>query len=96
MRATSLSDRDYGKIKSDHNKPLDFFKELRNYKFKKALVDLLISEWKKKEMAPFLKNKIVMLNFDNCYMYEVDGNDNVIQTINSNFLCIATKKPILK
>ncbi|OXU16360.1 hypothetical protein TSAR_013367, partial [Trichomalopsis sarcophagae] len=58
-------------------RPANFNKELRNDKFKEALVKFLISDWKNNEIATFIGNKIILLNFDYCYQYVVDDEGNV-------------------
>ncbi|KAK5637859.1 hypothetical protein RI129_000142 [Pyrocoelia pectoralis] len=55
-------------------RPVDFNKELKNIKFKQALVNFLISNWASQEMAPFIGNTIINLSYDKCYSYKVQNN----------------------
>lgn len=70
-------------------RPADFNKELRNNKFKEALVKFLITDWENHEMATFIGNKIIFLNFDYCYQYVVDNERNVTKIINHDLSCPA-------
>ena len=56
----------------------DFAKELRNEKFKEALVLFLISHWQSNDVAPFIGNETILLNIIHCYSYSVDFNVNVV------------------
>lgn len=89
-RATTISDRDYVITGPEQVRPVDFVKELRNNKFKEALVNFQILHWSNMEMAPFIRNKTILLNLDYCYMYKVnESNNNVVRTINNDFSCIS-------
>lgn len=67
-------------IRDRSTRPSDFSAELKNITFKEDLVEYFLESWKRKEMAPFFGNKIVYVNYKECYRYEViDGN--VVQTI---------------
>lgn len=50
--------------------------ELRNSNFKKTFVRFLIEHWKLDEMAPYLGNKTVLLNYDQCYEYKQITKEN--------------------
>jgi hypothetical protein len=67
----------------------DFAKELRNDKFKEALVLFLISHWQSNDVAPFIGNKTILLNFIHCYSYSVNVNGNVVQAQNPDFFCVS-------
>lgn len=54
-------------------RPLDFSKELRNIKFKQALVKFLIDHWATAEMVPFIGNTLINLSYDQCYSYKVEN-----------------------
>lgn len=70
----------------DQARTHDFAKELRNDKFKEALVLFLISHWQSNDVAAFIGNKIIILNYIHCYTYSVvDGN--VVKTENPDFFC---------
>lgn len=58
----------------DQARPPDFIKELRNSKFKEALVRFLINHWANEEFAELIGGKIVYLNFDKCYRFMSQGN----------------------
>lgn len=68
----------------DQTRPVDFAKELKNKNFKEPLVQFLILHWQSKEVKPFIENKTVLLNFDNCYEYTVK-NDTVSFSINDKY-----------
>ncbi|XP_066595439.1 uncharacterized protein [Prorops nasuta] len=87
-RATGVSHRNYVITGPEQIRPVDFVKELRNDKFKEALIRFLILHWNNNEMAPFIRNKTILLNFDYCYMYKVDESNNVVRTNNDDFSCI--------
>ena len=74
----------------------DFGKVLRNNKFKKALVLFIISHWQSNDVALFIGNKTILLNFIHCYSYSVDFNGNVIRTENLDFFYFHTKRLTLK
>ncbi|KAK9876448.1 hypothetical protein WA026_012761 [Henosepilachna vigintioctopunctata] len=67
-------------------RPTDFNKELKNIKFKQALVTFLIEHWHDPEMVPFIGQTIINLNYDCCYSYKLDNN-NIVQTINNDLCC---------
>lgn len=87
MKGRQYDDREYVISGPQQIRGTDFSKELRNDKFKTALVIFLISHWATNEMAPFIRNKKVFLNHIYCYMYEVDENENVIKTVTHLFSC---------
>ncbi|KAF9411132.1 hypothetical protein HW555_009994 [Spodoptera exigua] len=67
-------------------RPSDFAKELKNIKFKDALVKFIINNLSEQDMAHIIANKIININHDMCYEYSVkDGL--VIQTINEDLTC---------
>lgn len=45
----------------DQVRPSDFLKELKNIRFKQALVDFFIQHWAIDEMVPFIGNSQVLL-----------------------------------
>lgn len=67
-------------------RPVDFIKELRNIEFKKALVDFLIIHWSTNEMAEFIGNTILNLNYKECPTYSVHNN-SVMHYINDDLTC---------
>lgn len=58
----------------NQNGPIDFIKELRYNKLKEALVRFFLSFWANDEIAPFLQNKIVYVNFVECHKFFVNSN----------------------
>ena len=74
----------------------DFAKELRNDKFKKALVLFLISHWQSNDVARFIGSKTILLNFIYCYSYSVDSNGNVVRTENPDFFCPSHEEADIK
>lgn len=52
----------------------EFSKDLRNIKFKEALVKFLIEHWADQEMKAIIGNKTIFLNHDSCYVYSVIDN----------------------
>lgn len=70
----------------NQQRPADFSRELRNAHFKKALVQFLIENWRKDELAPFIGSKVIYLNFDYCYEYKVENN-KIIRNICQDLSC---------
>lgn len=58
----------------DQIRPTDFAKEMKNTKFKEALIDFFATHWASDEIATFLGNKLVHLSFRNCYSYSAHNN----------------------
>lgn len=56
------------KVSENSNRPTDFNKELRNLFFKKAPVEFFIEHWKNDEMLPYIGDKKLLLNYDECYV----------------------------
>ena len=52
-------------------RPADFAHELKNVNFKEAFVHFIIDDWNNNYMAPFIGNKQIFINLDQCYEYEV-------------------------
>ncbi|KAG5887983.1 hypothetical protein JTB14_033233 [Gonioctena quinquepunctata] len=74
LRGGFNSQHDYGISGPEQARTNDFGKELRNDKFKEALVLFLISHWESDDVAPLIGNKTILLNFINCYSFSVDVN----------------------
>lgn len=85
-RRSGLENRSYVISGSDQTRPADFGKELRNARFKEALVQFLINHWASDEVIPFIGNKTIYLNFDRCHAYEV-LNGRVEKTIDEQLSC---------
>ncbi|XP_053954504.1 uncharacterized protein LOC128860783 [Anastrepha ludens] len=69
----NVSSIDYKITGPEQTRPKDFNKELRNSKFKDALVRFLIEHWGAVEMVPFIGNSTIKLNYDVCYTFTSDG-----------------------
>ncbi|KAG5868788.1 hypothetical protein JTB14_001697 [Gonioctena quinquepunctata] len=67
-------------------RPHNFVAELENMYFEETLVDFFIDHWAGDEMAPFIGNKIVYVNFNKCYSYRVESNE-VIETVEDSLSC---------
>lgn len=63
-----------------------FAKDLKNPKFKKALVTFLINHWGEHEMYAFFKNKKFILSYDLCYSYECN-EDTVCKKEEEKYSC---------
>ncbi|XP_046591518.1 uncharacterized protein LOC124293671 isoform X3 [Neodiprion lecontei] len=68
-------------------RPSDFVKELKNSNFKEALVDFFILHWASDEMAPFIGNKIIHINFRKCHSFTVNEANKVMSSINEELSC---------
>ena len=70
----------------DQTRPSDFFAELKNICFKKALVNFLIQDWERDDLASFIGNKTVYVNYILSFKYEVvDGH--VIRSREDHLSC---------
>lgn len=87
LRGGSESNQNYVISGPEQARTHDFAKDLRNDKFKEAFVLFLISHWQNKDVAPFIGNKTIILNFDHSYSYSVDTNGNVIRAGSLEFFC---------
>ena len=58
----------------DQVQPADLGKELKNSHFKQALVNFFSLHWFTDEMAPFIGNKIIKVNFVACHTFIVINN----------------------
>lgn len=52
---------------------------MKNSKFKEALANFFNQHWARHEMTEIIGNKIININVDTCYEFEV-CNDEVIRT----------------
>jgi len=86
LRGGSDSTHEYVISGPDQARTHDFAKELRNDRFKEALVRFLISHWQSNDVAAFIGNKTISLNFINCYSFSV-VNGNVVKTEKLDFFC---------
>lgn len=67
-------------------RPSDFAKELKNTKFKEALVDFFAKHWSSEEMKSFLGNRNFFLNFRTCQSYQV-VDDKIQSDVVENLTC---------
>lgn len=70
----------------DQVRPSDFAKELKNIRFKEALIDFFIRHWSTDEIVPFIGNKNIVVNFKNCHSFSVINNA-VVSSIDENLSC---------
>lgn len=70
----------------EQSRPNDFAKELKNSNFKEALVDFFILHWATDEMASFIGNKIIHVNFRKCHSFVANSN-KVVLSINEELSC---------
>lgn len=68
-------------------RPSDFVKELKNSNFKEALVDFFILHWASDEMASFIGNKMIHINFRKCHSFTVNEANKVMSSINEELSC---------
>jgi len=66
----------------------EFAKELKNINFKNALVEFLLMDWTKNELAPFIGNKKIYINYISCTKFEVI-EDRVVSTQLGSLSCSA-------
>lgn len=78
---------DYIITSPDQKVPSDFTKELKNSNFKEALVNFCILHWATDEMAPFIGNTLIHLNFKKCYYFTVNDSQKVVSGINEELSC---------
>lgn len=67
----STNDKDFYISGPQQTRTADFAKDLKNIKFKEALVKFLIAHWTEGEMASIIGNKTIYLSHDLCYVYAV-------------------------
>ncbi|GFX70268.1 uncharacterized protein TNCV_4617051 [Trichonephila clavipes] len=67
-------------------RPSDFSKELKNIRFKQALVDLFILHWSTEEMVQFMNYKNIVVNFKKCQSFTVTNN-TVVSNIDETLTC---------
>lgn len=87
LRGGFETDYEYVISGPEQTRPTDFSKELRNDKFKEALVVFQISHWQTREVGTFIGNKNIVLNYIECYSYQVNVEGNVVRTKNADFSC---------
>ncbi|GFW07967.1 hypothetical protein TNCV_3920991 [Trichonephila clavipes] len=71
----------------DQVRPSDFAKELKNTKFKEALVGFFFEKhWCSEEMKSFIGNRKIHINFQNCQSYQV-VDEKIQSNINEDLCC---------
>ncbi|KOB66025.1 Uncharacterized protein OBRU01_21848 [Operophtera brumata] len=86
LRNSVNDDKDYHISGPQQIRLVDFAKDLKNIKFKEALVKFFIDHWNTQEMAVIIRNKTIYLNHDLCYVFKVvDGT--VQRTIDDKLSC---------
>ncbi|GFY36058.1 uncharacterized protein TNCV_4844301 [Trichonephila clavipes] len=70
----------------DQVRPSDFAKELKNTKFKEALVGFFEKHWCSEEMKSFIGNRKIHMNFRNCQSYQV-VDEKIQSNINEDLCC---------
>lgn len=71
----------------DQVRPSDFTKELKNSKFKEALIDFFILHWASDEVAPLIGDKVINVNFKQCHSFVTNNDDKVICNILEDLTC---------
>ncbi|XP_057662724.1 uncharacterized protein LOC130897822 isoform X2 [Diorhabda carinulata] len=71
----NIDDKDFHIAGPQQSRTSDFSKDLKNIKFKEALVKFLIEHWAKQEMKSIIGNKKIFLIHDLCYVYSVIDNE---------------------
>lgn len=68
-------------------RPSDFYKSLKNIKFKEALITFISEYWYNNSIVPFLRNKKVYItNKSECFSFQT-VNDAVMKTVEQDFIC---------
>lgn len=70
----------------DQTRPTDFAKELKNTNFNESLIDFFSTHWRSDEIAPFIGNKLIHLNFRECRSYKAN-NGKVESAIIEDLCC---------
>lgn len=77
----------YAILGPSQKRPNDFYKALRNIKFKEALVAFVTEYWGTISLPLFFHNKkLYVTNKDQCFSYQNAG-DSVVKTIAEDFAC---------
>lgn len=74
-------------VRKENKRPTEFSKLLRSRNFKEKFVEFLIEDWERDEMALFIREKTVKLNYDKCYVYEVSAENQIKKVIDNNLTC---------
>ncbi|CAH1100296.1 unnamed protein product [Psylliodes chrysocephalus] len=82
----SVDDKEFHISGPQQTRSADFTKDLKNIKFKEAIVKFLIDHWADQEMAANIGSKVIYIIHDLCYEYSVTDN-KVIRIINNELSC---------
>ncbi|XP_018358131.1 PREDICTED: uncharacterized protein LOC108757918 isoform X2 [Trachymyrmex cornetzi] len=82
----NVDDKDFYISGPQQTRTAVFAKDLKNIKFKEALVKFLIDHWADQEMATIIGNKTIYLSHDLCYVYSVTDN-KVTRNIDHELSC---------
>lgn len=74
-------------IKRGNKRPADFGKLLQSRNFKEKFVEFLIEDWTNDEFVVLCERKIIKLNYNYCYAYEV-SNGKMKRFIDYNCSCV--------
>lgn len=82
----SVDDKEFHISGPQQTRTSDFTKDLKNIKFKEAIVKFFIDHWADQEMAAIIGNKVIYIIHDLCYEYSVTNN-KVTRIINYELSC---------
>lgn len=82
----SVDDKEFHISGPQQTRTADFTKDLKNIKFKKAIVKFLIDHWADQEMATIIGSKVIYIIHDLCYEYSVTDK-KVTRIINYELSC---------
>lgn len=85
LRGT-IDNKDFKITGPQQTRTSDFAKDLKNIKFKEALVKFLIDHWADDQMASIIGDKTIYLNHDLCYVYSATDN-RVTRDIDYDLSC---------
>lgn len=88
MRGRKVDDREYTISGPQQTRPADFLKELRNDKFKTALVTFLSNHWESNDVAPFIVEKEIILDHIYSYNNKVVHDDSVLKSDEPTYYCL--------
>lgn len=66
-----ISDQAYVICSPEQPRASYFAKELGSDKFIEAFVNFSFDHWQNNDLAPFIRNRTILLNFKICYSYSV-------------------------
>lgn len=69
---------------------------MKNRKFKEALIDFFVIHWASDEIAAFLGNTLIHLNFRNCFSYQTINGKRFEYKIIDDLYCDLHKEADIK